>query len=205
MNIFKRLNAQMDGKGFQILLATVAALMGGILFFVPKIQVITLCIVLAIGLIVLGIVAITLFFALKGYLEPRNLRFSGGVLLILLGIVAILRLEEMANSVEFYLGVAALVLAAGLLQNAIQLRVLGAKLWILSLILTLAAGTTATLVLINYRPVLEAITGFGYLTLLISGLASLLSTLLTTFLLSRHAHRKPEEPTVEEEEDAYDA
>lgn len=197
---------RVSGMILQIILSSLCILVGALLLFVPEIQVRLLCYVFCIGLIVTGVVQVARFFLSEAYNNLSDYSFASGILFLILGICGLLRIGDLEGSFELYLGFAALVIGTVILQEMVQLRILGNWFWILLLIFNVVILAGAVLIIVNAQQVLRLIPGFTYWVLFIGGIASLLSLLITAIVL--HIHRKrrdagefeelPEEEEIEE-------
>ena len=169
-----------DGLVVQVVLALISIALGVLLLFLPDIQVKALCYVFCGAVIAAGIGSISMFFITQAYKRLHEYGFALGVLLLVMGCIGLLRTEAMVADFQGYLGFAALLSGVLMLQGTVQLRVLGNRLWIPDLVLTALCLTGSALVLADARPVLEAIQGFAYWVLLITGALSLVSLLFSS-------------------------
>ena len=177
-----------DGLVVQVVLALISIALGVLLLFLPDIQVKALCYVFCGALIAVGVIfiiaagigSISMFFITQAYKRLHEYGFALGVLLLVMGCIGLLRTEAMVADFQGYLGFAALLSGVLMLQGTVQLRVLGNRLWIPDLVLTALCLTGSALVLADARPVLEAIQGFAYWVLLITGALSLVSLLFSS-------------------------
>lgn len=71
------------------------------------------------------------------------------------------------------MGITALCLGVLILQGTVQMRILGNRLWVVNLFLTIASLAGAVLVLADVKAVTGRISGFTYWVLLIVGAACL--------------------------------
>jgi len=200
----KRENSKTGGVTTQIVLSVIVIALGALLLFVQQAQVITLCYVFCCAMIAAGGIAIILFFLSGAHKRIEGYDFALGVMLLILGICGLIRVEELAEGFEFYMGLIALILGVIVLQGTVQMRVLQNKLWYIDLVLTALTLIGAVIVLANVKPVLNAVKGFTYWVLLIAGIASLVSLLLTTIGVkvdSRKAAR--EELEMQQEQEPY--
>ena len=167
-----------DGLIAQIALSILSAAVGAILLFAPNVRTETLCCILCAVLILAGIIFIFRFFQTQAYKKLYDYRFSSGVLLVLLGVCGLIRVYEMALHLEIYMGVVALALGIVILQSAIQMKVLGSKLWILELVFAALSLLGAVTVLTQVEFMLLRMPTLPYWSVLTAGILSLVSLLL---------------------------
>ena len=182
-------HANKSGVAMQIALSLISILLGGLLLFVPEIQVKTLCYIFCGTLIAAGIAAIISFFLTESYKRVENYDFALGVLLLLLGCCGFLRSDELAADFSVYMGITALCLGVLILQGTVQMHILGNRLWVVNLFLTIASLAGAVLVLADVKAVTGRLSGFTYWVLLIVGAACLVSLLLTTVGVKYSRHK----------------
>ena len=187
-----------SGALMQAVLSVIAIALGALLLFVPQIQVKTLCYIFCGALIAVGVVSVITFFVTESYRNMESYDFALGVMLLLLGCCALLRVGELAEDFEIYMGITSLFLAVLILQGTVQMRVLQNKLWMVNMALTVISIVGSVLVLADVRAVTGSVSGFTWWVLLLVGAACLLSLLLTT-LGVRHERRKAEKQMQSEE------
>ena len=166
-----------SGLVLQIAGSVSAVILGVLLLFVPQVQVITLCYVICGVMMAVGLTGIVSFFLTGAYREMHDYQFSAGILLLILGACGLFRAEDMAERLEYYIGLASLVLAVVILQGTVQLWAMKSKVWGLDLLLTILSLTGSILVLAGVKPVLEAVPSLPYWTLFLVGVFSLVSLL----------------------------
>ena len=187
-----------SGALMQAILSVIAIALGALLLFVPQIQVKTLCYIFCGALIAVGVASVITFFVTESYRNMESYDFALGVMLLLLGCCALLRVGELAEDFEIYMGITSLFLAVLILQGTVQMRVLQNKLWMVNMALTVISIVSSVLVLADVRAVTGSVSGFTWWVLLLVGAACLLSLLLTT-LGVRHERRKAEKQVQSEE------
>ena len=117
----------------------------GIAFLaIPNLAAEQFCYLLAGGLILLGILRIGEYFIRESYQNSAQYGFSVGVVAIILGICAIVRVEQFVSVFHIFLGIGILLTAVIKLQHGLDLRALqaGGYLWVLivAVVMILAAS-----------------------------------------------------------------
>ena len=163
----------------QILLAAVAGALGYLLLFGKDVQVLTLCQILCGGLVAVGVVSIVSFFLTGDFKRIDRYGFAYGVLLVILGFIGLLRMNELTANFEIYAGILSLILGVLVLQGTVQIKALGYPVWVLILVLSLASIGGAFCVLSNITFVTQLISNFSSWVLLVNGAACLFSMIIT--------------------------
>lgn len=132
MNRKKKLGA---GRTVYIIIAEVLyVLLGVVLRFIPGIELVHICYGLSILLIFAGIVFVVRYFMKESYRNLNEYGFSVGILGVILGICALIRVELWVKSFLPVLGLALLLMAVIKIQYAMDLKSMKDKLWILGLL-----------------------------------------------------------------------
>ncbi|MBO4914899.1 MAG: DUF308 domain-containing protein [Oscillospiraceae bacterium] len=184
-----------DGLILQIVISVVCAAVGILLLFVQEVQESTLCSIFCYVLLAAGVVSIIAFFATKGHRRLHDYRFAYGVVLLVLGVVGLIRADALVAGLTVCIGLVTLVLAVVILQGFVQLRVVGNRIWIVELVLTVLSLAGSILVLLSVKPIFNLIKDFPYWVLTCVGIFSLVSLLLVWAGL-KYSNRevKQEEP-----------
>ncbi len=123
----------------QILLAAVAIALGYLLLFGKSVALITLCQILCGGIVAIGAASIASFFLAGDYRRIDRYGFALGTLLILMGLIGLIRINEVTANFEIYTGLVSLILGVLVLQGTVQMKVLDYPVWILNLVISLAS------------------------------------------------------------------
>ena len=125
-------------------IAVLYVVLGLAFLCIPQLEAMHLCYLLAICLILLGVVRIAEYFIRESYQNSAQYGFSVGVVAIILGICAIVRVEQFVSVFHIFLGIGILLTAVIKLQHALDLRALqaGGYLWVLivAVVMILAAS-----------------------------------------------------------------
>ena len=171
---------KLRGAVVRIIFSAASILVGALLLFVKQIELITLGYVLSSALVVGGIYLATAFFVSGAYKKLNDYRFAAGVLLLVLGCCGLFRASDVADRMEFYIGLAVLVLSSVMLQGAVQMRALGCRgLFIAELVMTVLTAAAAIVVLTHMDFIVGKIQNFPGAALLAAGLFSLVTLLLS--------------------------
>ena len=163
----------------QILLAAVAIALGYLLLFSNAVQITTLCQILCGGLVAVGVASIASFFLAGDFKRIDRYGFAIGTLLILMGLIGLIRINDITANFEIYTGVLSLILGVLVLQGTVQMRVLDYPVWVLTLVISLACLIGSFCVLSGVTAVTDRIQNFSSWVLLICGAACLFSMLVT--------------------------
>lgn len=162
---------------FTLLFPVIYVLLGALLLFVPDINTKVLAELLGALLIVAGAALIIRYFLARSYLDMRAYGFSLGTLAIVLGVCAILKAQDVANSLSVFLNICIMLTAIVKLQNAIQLKFMKSKLWIPVLCVSLAFLICTVLIVLD--PFSDSVRDtFTYIVLLCDGVASFANALV---------------------------
>ena len=178
----------------QILLASVAIAIGYLLLFSKSAAVITLCQILCGGIVAIGIASIASFFLAGDFRRIDRYGFALGTLLVLMGLIGLIRINDVTANFEFFTGLVSLILGVLVLQGTVQMKVLDYPIWILNLVISLASIAGAFCVLSGITIITGKIAGFSSWVLLICGCACLFSMLVTwiCILLAGRREKKME-------------
>ena len=173
---------KISGKTVQITLAALGILLSLLLLFVRAVTLEMLCYMFCGMLITVGIIGIVGFFV-KGFsLRLQEYGFTGGVLLVLLGIIGMLRTQQTTDAFLFFMGLGTLILGIMLLQNTLTLRAANAdrRFWIACLVLTVISLGLNFFWLSNISSARDAFQGrFVYISVLLTSLMSIAGLVLT--------------------------
>ena len=163
----------------QVLFSAVAIVLGYLLLFNKSVQVLTLCQILCGGLVIAGIVSIASFFVSGDYKRIDRYGFTIGVLLILLGCIGLLRVNDLTQHFDMYTGLLALVLGVLTLQGTVQVKVLDYAIWVISLIISIVCIAGSFCVLSEISAITGLVQGFSSWVLLICGVSCIFSLIVT--------------------------
>ena len=182
----------------QVLFSAVAIVLGYLLLFNKSVQVLTLCQILCGGLVIAGIVSIASFFVSGDYKRIDRYGFTIGVLLILLGCIGLLRVNDLTQHFDMYTGLLALVLGVLTLQGTVQVKVLDYAIWVISLIISIVCIAGSFCVLSEISAITGLVQGFSSWVLLICGVSCIFS-LIVTWICILLAGRREKKAKQEEE------
>ena len=185
----------------QISLSLVAVVLSYLLLFNKVMQVSTICQILCGGLITVGIISIVSYFMSGDFKRIDRYGFALGTMLVLMGIIGLIRLENLTANFVIYTGMLSLVLGVLVLQGTVQIKVLDYPVWILDLLLTIVCLAGAICVLLELTAVTNLVEGFSSWVLLICGSCCLFSMLMTwicILLASRREKKAGEEKESDE-------
>ncbi len=168
-----------------ILLPIVYIIVGAILLFDNGINTKVFASLLGVGLVITGAAMVIKYFLSKSYLNYSSYGFTGGVLLVFLGIIIMTRVNDVASGFTVCLGIGIMLTSVIKLQNAIQLLSVGNRTWIAVMSVAVAFIAMSFLILINPfrdRSVWEK---FTYVMLIIDGAVGLFLNIYMYFNAGR--------------------
>ena len=186
----------------QISLSLVAIILSYLLLFNKVMQVDTICQILCGGLIAVGIISIVSYFMSGDFKRIDRYGFALGTMLVLMGIIGLIRLENLTANFIIYTGMLSLVLGVLVLQGTVQIKVLDYPIWILGLILTIVCIAGAICVLLELTVVTNLVEGFSNWILLFCGSCCLFSMLMTWICILLAGRREKKAEAAKEAETA---
>lgn len=187
--------------------ALIYVLLGALLLFVPQIKIITLCYFLCAVLVILGIVLIVRYFVTDAYRNINEYGFSLGVFTVILGMCALVRVQEVAGSFIICMGIALLMTSVIKLQNALDLKNLQEKTWGFMLFIALFFVVCSIVIIIDPFKQESTRYAFTYRILIIDGILTLLSNCYLFFTIRKNKKRTlavPAEEIKETEESSVE-
>lgn len=170
-----------------ILASAALCLFGGMLLFRADLTVALIGRVIGVGMVVFGGVKLLGYFSRDLFRLAFQYDLAFGALLILMGILALARPEQVLATICAILG--CLVLTDGLfkIQISIEARRFGIRKWWLILTVALAAGAAGLVLAIRPAESARILTQLLGLALLADGILSLI-TVLSTVKIIHHQH-----------------
>ena len=178
---------------FMICFPVVFIVVGALLLFAEGMNTQVFAYIFGGGLIIGGAINLIRYFADKAYLDYMSNGFTSGVLAIILGIIAVIKVNIIADSLTVFLGVAIMLTAIMKLQNFIQLITMKNRMWIPILAVAVVFIVAASLILINPFEDIERWKKFTYIMLFIDGIVGLAVNIFMYFTLGSYK-KKAEEP-----------
>lgn len=201
-NLIMKASSSKSSVVTQISLSLVAIVLSYLLLFNKVMQVDSICQVLCGGLIIVGIISIVSYFLSGDYKRIDRYGFALGTMLVLMGIIGLIRLDNLTTNFIIYTGMLSLVLGVLVLQGTVQIKVLDYPVWILGLILTIICLAGAICVLLELTAVTNLVEGFSNWVLLFCGSCCLFSMLLTWICILLAGRREKKEAEAKESEEA---
>lgn len=178
---------RMSGAALQSALSLVALLLGALLTFVRSVDVRVLCYMFCALLIAGGVGAIVYFFMTGAYKHLNDYNFALGVMLLILGCCGIARIGSLESSFKVCMGFLTLAIGIIVLQNTVQLRVVGSGLWVCPLIFTAAIIFGGISILVDFKAVWDLL---HYWILIVSGAPGLIGLVVTAIVLRGNEKRE---------------
>lgn len=196
----KNKNSPVRNAVMMILLPIVYIVVGAILIFDNGITTKVFASLLGVGLIIAGAAMVIKYFLTKSYLNYSSYGFTGGVLLVLLGIIVMIKVGEVAEGFNVCLGVCLMLTSVIKLQNGIQLLSVRNRTWIAVLSLAVVFIAMSVLILINPFKDQSNWEIFTYSMLIIDGAFGLAINIYMYFNAGKKRPAKPIARPKEEEE-----
>lgn len=176
-----------------IIASCISIILGVALLFVPQIQIITICYSISTVMVAAGIIFIVKYFLAEGYLNMNEYGFSIGVLMVVLGMCALVREEQVAAF--FILCIGGFVLISGIikLQYSMALKIVEDKLWIVLLFVSFIIMGLAIAIILNPFSSKDTLQTFTYYILIIDGILSIVCNIYLFWSLKNHGKREMKE------------
>lgn len=165
-------------------------LLGVLLIIIPKLQLEYVCYGISVVLVILGIIFIVKYFLTESYKNLNQYGFSIGVFLVIIGVCTLVKNEQMAKSFQLYIGICILLTAIIKLQNAMDLKALGDRVWSVICVVSVAIMACAIIIIINPFSDRNYEVALTYFSLLFDGITSLFSYNYLAFRIKRHEKRQ---------------
>lgn len=174
-----------------ILLPIAYIVIGSILVFAKGITTMVFSFILSAALIIGGAAMVIKYFLTRSYLNYSSYGFTGGVLLALLGIIVLLRLEDVDEWLNICLGVCLMLTSVIKLQNSIQLLSVRNRTWIAALCVAVVFIAASVLILADPFKSDEVGRKFTYIMLIIDGVVGLALNIYMYFNAGKKRPAKP--------------
>ncbi len=165
-----------------LVISAIFAGLGLVLLFVQKIQILTVIYLLGGVFIITGIVFIVQYFLKEAYRNMNQYGFSVGTLLVILGSCMMVRADRVAEYFILGMGIFLLIAAVIKLQNALDLKALGERSWVVFGLLAAAIAVCALVIILDPFTQPADRNHFTYIILVADGVFTLISML---FLMLR--------------------
>ena len=137
------------GTGLVIGIAVIYILLGLAKIFLPGFDSIYLIGIAGVILLVIGIVLIVKYFVSGSYRDIGKYGFSIGVLGVIAGVCMLVRASEISVYFSLFLGICILLTSIIKLQNAVDLKGMDQKSWIVFLIIAIAFLAAAVYIVLD--------------------------------------------------------
>ena len=158
--------------------------------FVPQIQIIHICYGLSGVLVFVGIIQIVHYFLAESYRNMNEYGFAIGVLGVILGMCALVRVQAIANSFPLVLGIFLLLTAIIKLQYAMDLKSMKDPVWVAAIILAALLIAGAVCVIINPFKDPELHKLVTYYLLLVDGVVGIISNIYLFIRVKLYARKE---------------
>ena len=165
-----------------------------LLFTSDKVDTTVFAYLLGAILIIGGAAIIIKYFVTKSYLIYNSYDFSVGVLAVILGIIAMIRAQDIAESFTVCLGIAIMLTSIIKLQNSIQLFTIKNKMWIPVFGIAVIFIAASVIVLVDPFSYTSTWERYTYILLLIDGIVGLAVNIYLYFTLGRYQKDSPLPP-----------
>lgn len=176
--------------GYVIAAECIFLLIGAVLLFVPQIEIIHICYGLSGVLVFVGIIQIVHYFLAESYRNMNEYGFAIGVLGVILGMCALVRVQAIANSFLLVLGIFLLLTAIIKLQYAMDLKSMKDPVWVVGIILAALLTAGAVCVIINPFTDPELHKLVTYYLLLVDGVVGIISNIYLFIRVKLYARKE---------------
>lgn len=176
------------GKEFKtgFLVTSICYLVLGIVLLVyPAFSQRMLCYALGAITVIYGVVHVVTYFARTDFEEIYRLDFATGVVMTIIGVYIIAQPAKVMTLLHIILGCAILLDSLIKLQNAIDLKRLGSRIWWSVLALSLITGALGLVLLLSTSYAMFTLTQFIGLCLVVDGCVNVWSFLFLSINLSK--------------------
>jgi|GEM_PF-4196084 len=132
-----------------------------------------------------GAVLVIKYFFSHGYSDYYSYDFSFGLIALILGIVALVKADDIANSIVVCIGIVILLSSVFKIQYAIQLFITKNVMWIPVISVAVVFVISSILILININKS-NGWNIFTYIMLIIDGVVSLAVNIYLYFKIGKH-------------------
>ncbi|MEG1742044.1 MAG: DUF308 domain-containing protein [Acetivibrio sp.] len=195
----KDTNGEKLATHFVISIALIYILLGALLLFVPQIQITTFCYLLCAVLVIFGIIAIVRYFLTDAYKNINEYGFSMGVFCVILGMCALVKITQVAESFLLCIGIALLMTSVIKFQNALDLKNLKDKPWFVMLGISFAFMICSVIIIINPFKNPNTVNLFTYRVLILDGFVSLISNFYLFLKIRSYRKERKKEASMEED------
>ncbi|MCI5493031.1 MAG: DUF308 domain-containing protein [Lachnospiraceae bacterium] len=189
----KEKNKQPAITAIILVISAIFAGLGLVLLFVPQIQILTVIYLLGGVFIITGIVFIVQYFLKEAYRNMNQYGFSAGTLLVILGSCMMVRAGQVAEYFILGMGIFLLIAAVIKLQNALDLKALGERIWVLFCLLAAAIAVCALIIILDPFTQPADRNHFTYIILVADGVFTLISMLFLMLRVKKYQKTKNDE------------
>lgn len=173
-----------------LVISAIFAGLGLVLLFVQKIQILTVIYLLGGVFIITGIVFIVQYFLKEAYRNMNQYGFSVGTLLVILGSCMMVRASQVAEYFILGMGIFLLIAAVIKLQNALDLKALGERSWVVFCLLAAAIAVCALIIILDPFTQPADRNHFTYIILVADGVFTLISMLFLMLRVKKYQKTK---------------
>lgn len=184
--------------------AVVNILLGLMLLIFEQIKPVHLLYVLCAVCVVAGIIFIVKYFVGESYKQLNCYHFSIGALLVVVGMCALVRAQEISIYVVLCLGAILLISSVVKLQNALDLKAMEDKAWGIALAVAAFLMVAAILVLLNPFGAENDISVFTYVMLVVDGVISIAEVVYLSARIKKYWEKEEWVEVMEESASAQD-
>jgi len=187
-----------------VLLFLLLGVIGALMLFIPDMRLLYFCYVAGGICLAYGALLLIRYFAKKEYENIANYDFSIGLITLILGVVTLVRAEEVEQIIFLYLGLMILVEGVILLQHTVQMKSMRG-IWMFTFLCATVFIIFAMLVLLNIQNFYVTYPTVFYGGLLAVGVLGLLSQGIVAIRSGKYQKEEAEKRHRNQmEEDTYD-
>lgn len=193
-----------SGTGLVLGIAVIYILLGLAKLLVTGFDSVYLIDIAGVLLLICGIVLIVKYFMSKSYQDITKYGFSAGVLSVIAGVCMLVRAKEISAYFSLFLGICILLTSIIKLQNAVDLKGMEQKSWLVFLLIAIAFLAASVYIVLDPFGKNISETEYIYYILIADGAVNIVGTCylaMTIRKIHKQSVRKPEESDLEEKEE----
>jgi len=145
---------------------------------------------LFIALLVCGVISVVLYFTRESYKKVMNYSFSVGVLMIAVACCILARIDDVTAQMSMILALVTLTLSVVILQNSIQMKILGSKIWVAALVIALGFIVANVILIIEPAFIKDIADKYLNIMMFLTGICGLIFMIAVKVEISLFAGRE---------------
>lgn len=174
-----------DVRALLVIGSVLYIILAACLLFIPNLSLMDVNKAIGLLCVVAGVFEVIMYFIRKSYLDPQRFGFAIGMSLLLVGIYALVRIDEFTQAFAQILAIVMVFDGIVKMQFSMDLlRMKNKKWWLVLLLAFLMAGLAMGILLSPFEGEDQKLT-FTYIVLLADGAVNIVTLLYTSFQLKK--------------------